>query len=1314
METSSQQPAVKGLRFGKGAVMPMPLRTAQRPSGGTTRPRHSQTPKPRTNVPRPAENASNSWHSRKPKFGMKSKEPTSCTTTSSKPKPNGAGKLDPYDVPSDTDQMVVGENKRQPPQLKSSTWESRGSMARLGQRASIPPDAKVISIVDSTQSQVDSDGQDYKVKQPAMQQPTSAGAVIVIDDYTTSQDDSGDQHCVSKAAGSSNRRGSSSLVSSSQGSCKLRGKRPAPHAINDHLEVIEGPSNQSRVCNSRNAEPAYMVKNSQGMVPIFRRRDAPGSSDEPAQRQQTSGASPISSTKNTKSNGSLTITPSRIGERVKELQAQMDREQLEREAELRRVAEEKAKLEKRREEGKATIKALSRTATPGTKKRTQFGSGRARKCPPKSLPVHHGVVYANRWKEHKHGIPVSFFREPQSSDDELDEGLRATPQLLTVTKAHKSPSSCTFRPLSSHSKSVPSSANWKPINTLSNFPTSEPRSTPPRKFGLGYSQRVREAFSDSEDGGTAVSESEVEECSGSTTLDVPGTPEHFHGWMNSYQTMFATHFGFCSVADGPWKGLIRSGPDKGKYLPGFQAPTPEQIMEMEKTAVPREKQWNDYDDLDSMSCSEMSSNVDLDEPSTPPALLFKTPTSTASEATSVLIMKQLLEDIPPSNQELGALMSSTSRNSSGVVSPERGDAEGTHYYPNTVFRQSQLKQAVETPQRASRWKFMDADLEVTPNFERALSQVETPSTKSRSDARSQTHQREQDGAQPPRDYDIVVKIPNMSARKQAEYIKVPEDARETETAATIRSFEEINNGVQDSGVDSQDSGVAAVEHVLKASPTWLSNVTEVVPAHHSEQSLGRKLYDLRGTPARLPTRVHGTTLSRKRKVAESSQEEDSAHKPSEGGSNSNSPRLPNHHVSQSHPAKRSSTAPWESPSRIQAGSVSKIKPQAIHNGTLALPTTRKFPMPKLISSTPIPVPSIPIFAQHVKTRTSAGETTPAVTAKPAASNQPRPMDAAKAPKPPLLAMALPLTFPFTTLPPSPVATVAGQFTLKPKQTPPEQRAGASPLRGVAKRKKGKRRNKHSNGGRHDKQKKYSKQPKGEKRKSGANRATPDGKQEHQAMVSLPNLISAGLTHLISCLTCLSTPLGLSGPHLCLGKDPHAKGRSPPNPTKETRPPPAPMSQVLRCLKDLTQKPRSITRSIKPAQGLGERERRNRKRGHRGSTSAKEKDQLQAGSSTPFLLSQRQQRRRGSIQGRMDSSTLGKNSHHLHQRHDPLARDLSCEGGWRPKLLAKHVYILQHSCATYLLCTIAWSVCLSVEQSDSHRDLQCPRKVDGVL
>lgn len=502
-------------------------------------------------------------------------------------------------------------------------------------------------------------------------------------------------------------------------------------------------------------------------------------------------------------------------------------------------------------------------------------------------------------------------------------------------------------------------SSWKPINTLFNTRNSGPRSSPPRKFGPGYSLRVREAFSDAEDERTAISGSEAVEDSPGTNLDVPGTPGPFERWMSSYETMFATHFGFCSVADGPWKGLIRTGPEKGQYLPGFCAPTQEQIMELERTAVRRERQWNDFGDMDLKShdgTRDVEDGNDTEVPLTPTARLDNNSTSASSDASSVRITKQPLQDTPPSNQELAFLMSSSpSRHRSRASPSRRGDANkpahcttddseprpGGGDYLNDWRR---LDQDMQTPQREPRRSDKDADLEVTPNFERALSQVETPSTRSRSTARFHARHDKPTQVRCPGVHDFVVKIPELPVMRRAGYKIVPENNPETGAVGLIRSFEEINDGIQDSSDNSQDSGVAVVEHVLKASPSWLSNVTELVPA------------------------------------------QDEA------------------------PASRGTRKPINQPT--------------------------------MFSSTPIPVPIIPCLTQSVTADTTSTTSVTLPSTQPRAFTQGGSTNTLKTASPHTLTVALPQVIPTTSMPLSPVTTLAEQFTSRPKVKPEVVEAGA--------------------------------------------------------------------------------------------------------------------------------------------------------------------------------------------------------------------------------------------------------------------------------
>jgi hypothetical protein len=414
---------------------------------------------------------------------------------------------------------------------------------------------------------------------------------------------------------------------------------------------------------------------------------------------------------------------------------------------------------------------------------------------------------------------------------------------------HEPPSTQTSQRTIPQAREIPSTTEFKPINSL--WPVKNPQihAQPTRKFGLGYSQRVRDAFSDSDDSDSNNVDRKVHPNSLRGESPVGReveTPEPFRQWLRDYETNFIAHIGFCSVADGPFKGLIRIGPNKGKYLSGYNSPTRDRIAEMRNITTPKERLdiW-DSSENDALDSDADDSDVEVLEL---PNLIHQTPSSAESNATSVLLMRQFSQEAPPSNQELGILMSSSpSRKTSeskeiqaGWCAFRPGSLMGTpiaisnvDHEPKVPVHLPQNMQSIQnlTPKRGGKPHHRDNDLDVTPGFERALSQVETPS--SRSKAVQQTPEKpnylKEDRGETDHQSRIVVKIHELPVQKLAEYKKIPESFEQVVLATPLKSFKDINRDHEDPSTESQDSGAVAIEHVLQASRSWLAEIPEIEP-----------------------------------------------------------------------------------------------------------------------------------------------------------------------------------------------------------------------------------------------------------------------------------------------------------------------------------------------------------------------------------------------------------------------------------------------------------------------------------------------------
>ncbi|KAI1858495.1 uncharacterized protein JN550_012628 [Neoarthrinium moseri] len=562
----------------------------------------------------------------------------------------------------------------------------------------------------------------------------------------------------------------------------------------------------------------------------------------------------------------------------------------------------------------------------------------------------------------KKELPKKFFLESDHSDDDFGETI-SSPHPLATDDVHSGGCQASARlppqlPNSSGS-SIKPTTSFRPINTLSTTRNSEPPPVQLKKFGLGYPLHVRERFNDEDD------------------EDVGDTHEFTH-WVQDCVTNFVAHPGFCSVADGPFKGLIRGGPDDGKYLPGFSAPTQQHIAEMRRAAV-RKERWIDMDSSVSDAAPGDAESEDMVQERHP----LKTPSFTQSEPTSILITKQLSQEEPPSNQELAILMSSspsragaesrlmpvTDLCTSNIDDTDANNREASLELPTCLpsFLPPNAPECDRsTPSRYQRPSFNDADLDVTPTFERALSQMETPSTRSRSAHTSSAPSKKDDDIHPSSTGHLVVKIHELSAEKQAEYRKMPDDYRQPQLGRILRPFKEINGGHRDSGNVSQDSSTSAIEHVLRESPMWLANITELEP--RTPTKAPTSAYTLRSMRSGTASGTESATRGKKRKEMDN-EHDDPTYRAA-------------HQVREPDPLGcpvRTSCAGAEQATKTTPRSKSKQSGNA-----LRAPTTTSQPepdfvpdtpqnkaglslsKPEFISTTPIPAPSISDLMQKIR------------------------------------------------------------------------------------------------------------------------------------------------------------------------------------------------------------------------------------------------------------------------------------------------------------------------------------------------------------
>ena len=356
-----------------------------------------------------------------------------------------------------------------------------------------------------------------------------------------------------------------------------------------------------------------------------------------------------------------------------------------------------------------------------------------------------------------------------------------------------------------------SGADFKPMNTLNPklaIPQSPP-STNSSKFS-SYPPHVQKAFSDpesSDEGKEAPSDSEASVTSQGShgerrfhveELADDGLPKAFKAWQDKYGSTFRhdEDLPYLYIDDGPWEGLIVDGKHSGKYIGGCRPPSADLITTMTEKAVPRFSELSEAANSSSGESEEEEEEEEEEgrgdgEVTLPPIDHSRQATPPSSWSDDVHIREQFEMECPPSNQELGILMSS---------SPLR-----------TRLLGGQVPLLEQTPSQRTCSKMMDweEELNVTPDTERAMSQVETPQTKSRASALKNAS--------------IVVEIAEPSEAQRAEYKKMPEVNAQVLASAPKR-LSDINAKSEHIATASQESGLAVVDYVMNQSPAWLKTV----------------------------------------------------------------------------------------------------------------------------------------------------------------------------------------------------------------------------------------------------------------------------------------------------------------------------------------------------------------------------------------------------------------------------------------------------------------------------------------------------------
>jgi hypothetical protein len=449
-------------------------------------------------------------------------------------------------------------------------------------------------------------------------------------------------------------------------------------------------------------------------------------------------------------------------------------------------------------------------------------------------------------------IPESFFKEADHSDEDLGDIITGSQYSMEAPKDDER--NWSQLPLSQEApehrlksaSKVAAMNPFRPINTLSPAPKPQPGPQLPKKFGAGYSQRVRDAFSDSEE----ADPQPVDDCGPTPkeehnlTTDDPPKPKETSSPASADTDTTSVLITNQLTQDAPPSnqelGILMSSSPSRRCAASEHSPTrhPPPPLGSEKRGS-------------SISSSEPSSGI--------PARL------TPRRASTLLERPQQQDEETNTNRFAppSAMYIKSGIAERRVTRPKKEVAVQVEPKPEAITQRG----ALATPKRAQKFKDCDADLDVTPNFELALSQVETPSTKARSTQRSPvvTSGAKSKKSEKSVRFDeadkLVVKIPMMSAKNQAMYGQFPA-IEANETSLPLKSFQEINRDGDDVVSTSPDSGATALEHVLKDSPEWLRKVTEVAPNSRGESS-NRRLYPaqslatntLSKTPLKIPTKT---------------------------------------------------------------------------------------------------------------------------------------------------------------------------------------------------------------------------------------------------------------------------------------------------------------------------------------------------------------------------------------------------------------------------------------------------------------------------
>ncbi|KAK8057070.1 hypothetical protein PG996_011007 [Apiospora saccharicola] len=553
---------------------------------------------------------------------------------------------------------------------------------------------------------------------------------------------------------------------------------------------------------------SYTLRNTRGTHSVSRRKGHSSQleASEPPSSSVAAfpGSSPCARSSNRKSADLI----ERLDERNKAAKKRQEEE------EAAAAAEEAA--EKEKAEAEARRKRISsREAIDQVKKMT------SRKVEPKTLIEE---------------IPDSFFEDTDLSDDHLGDDIIKGPSQSRSSFPTATPKDGTPRFAAKRRHPTPTTS-FTPINTL--YPKQHGQqnlgNATAKTFGLNYPKHFRDRFSDAEqsdeDDAASVGSEEERFWRGEVLDDEDGLPKAYKEYAWKYNTQFVSlgDRGYTYVGDGPWEGLILNGRHRGKYVFGCEPPNHEQIAEEEKNAEPRSQPSN-FDESEADDNEDDAAQVELPPCSLPQTTQNSTtPTSrrqtaqdakasdesdlrsAASETSSVMIRKQLEAECPPSNQQLGIIMSSSPSNTPtgrSKVAPTPSASAGRFDGDSPGLLEDDSE---DTPKPISKLVVNNSGL--SEGRKATIKKVTFSDQVEVGDDRE----------------------PILSPKPPAEVISESSDAPEDdekadETILPPKPLAEITGSEasedEDANEDSQASRVSALKYVLQESPHWLNNLTK--------------------------------------------------------------------------------------------------------------------------------------------------------------------------------------------------------------------------------------------------------------------------------------------------------------------------------------------------------------------------------------------------------------------------------------------------------------------------------------------------------